>query len=181
MDMGGMTLSSSDAPASTMSGMAMASSTGTMDMASSTNMMGMNDMAMTFFTSMTTPLFSMAWTPKSTGQYAGTCIFLIGLAAIFRSLLALRLNLFRLVRTSRSLRKQDEMSRPSVVPQPGRRAWRAKEAVWLASIDVLLSGLAYLLMIAVMTMNVGYFLSVLGGTFIGSLVFGHFLAQTPMT
>ena len=29
-------------------------------------------------------------------------------------------------------------------------------------------------MLAVMTMNVGYFLSVLGGTFLGSLLFGRY-------
>ena len=29
-------------------------------------------------------------------------------------------------------------------------------------------------MVVVMTMNVGYFASVLGGTFLGSLVFGRF-------
>lgn len=31
-------------------------------------------------------------------------------------------------------------------------------------------------MLAVMTMNVGYFLSVLGGTFLGSLVAGRYAA-----
>lgn len=29
-------------------------------------------------------------------------------------------------------------------------------------------------MLAVMTMNVGYFLSALGGTFLGSLIFGRY-------
>jgi len=32
----------------------------------------------------------MAWTPSDVGDYAGTCIFLIALAVIFRGLLALR-------------------------------------------------------------------------------------------
>ena len=45
---------------------------------------------MTFFTSTATSLYSTAWTPSSTGQYAGTCIFLILLATIFRGLFALR-------------------------------------------------------------------------------------------
>lgn len=31
-------------------------------------------------------------------------------------------------------------------------------------------------MIAVMTMNVGYFMSVLAGVFVGSVVFGRFIA-----
>ena len=33
-------------------------------------------------------------------------------------------------------------------------------------------------MLAVMTMNVGYFLSILGGVFLGSVVFGH-LTTSP--
>lgn len=31
-------------------------------------------------------------------------------------------------------------------------------------------------MIAVMTLNVGYFLSILGGTFLGELAFGRYIA-----
>ena len=45
-------------------------------------------MSMVFFTSTTTPLFSSRWSPTSTGTYAGTCIFLIALAIVFRGLLA---------------------------------------------------------------------------------------------
>ena len=36
-------------------------------------------------------------------------------------------------------------------------------------------------MIAVMTMNVGYFMSVLAGIFLGSLVFGHYMAKSAAT
>jgi len=35
-----------------------------------------------------TPLYSLSWTPTSVGSYAGTCIFLIILAALLRGLLA---------------------------------------------------------------------------------------------
>ena len=47
-------------------------------------------MKMTFFSSSSTPLYSSAWTPHGTGQYAGTCIFLILLAAFLRALFALK-------------------------------------------------------------------------------------------
>lgn len=47
-------------------------------------------MTMVFATSTTTPLFSSSWTPSTTGQYAGTCIFLIVLACISRFLGAWR-------------------------------------------------------------------------------------------
>ena len=45
-------------------------------------------MTMEFINSQTTPLYSAGWTPSSTGGYAGTCIFLIILAIIFRVLFA---------------------------------------------------------------------------------------------
>lgn len=41
-----------------------------------------------FQISSSTPLYSSAWTPASTSSYAGTCIFLIVLAALFRGLIA---------------------------------------------------------------------------------------------
>ena len=41
-----------------------------------------------FTVSTSASLFSAAWTPKSTGSYAGTCIFLIILAAVSRCLVA---------------------------------------------------------------------------------------------
>lgn len=43
-------------------------------------------MTMAFFTSTNTPLYSNSWTPQNAGQYAGTCIFLIGLAVVLRAL-----------------------------------------------------------------------------------------------
>jgi hypothetical protein len=57
-------------------------------MANTTTSMSM--LSMGFFTSTTTPLYSSMWSPTSTGQYAGTCIFLVILATIFRGLLAMK-------------------------------------------------------------------------------------------
>jgi len=45
-------------------------------------------MATGFTNSHTTTLYSSAWTPKTQGQYAGTCIFLIILGILLRSLWA---------------------------------------------------------------------------------------------
>jgi copper transporter 1 len=50
---------------------------------------------MTFFTSTTTPLYSLRWTPHSTADYAGTCIFLVVLATLFRALFAVKTTLER--------------------------------------------------------------------------------------
>ncbi|KAF1949763.1 hypothetical protein CC80DRAFT_428348 [Byssothecium circinans] len=135
-------------------------------------------MAMTFFTSTTTPLFSMAWTPTSSGQYAGTCIFLIIFATIFRSLLAIRLNFFEILAMVKRRRGDDQMILYNMEKQSGLRTWRASEAVMMAFLDVVIAGTGYLIMIVVMTMNVGYFLSILGGVFLGSLIFGRFMGRS---
>lgn len=52
--------------------------------------MDASEMSVVFFTSSRTPLYSKAWTPSGTATYAATCIFLLGLAALFRALLALK-------------------------------------------------------------------------------------------
>jgi hypothetical protein len=63
-----------------------------MDMSTmaNTTVTSMSMLSMGFFTSTTTPLYSATWSPTSTGQYAGTCIFLVILATIFRGLLAMK-------------------------------------------------------------------------------------------
>lgn len=48
----------------------------------------MSHVAMVFVASTSTPLYSSDWTPHTTGQYAGTCVFLISLAAFLRGLFA---------------------------------------------------------------------------------------------
>ena len=64
-----------------------ATSTAMSDMSS---MSGMGSMSMVFTTVHNTPLYSNAWTPTSTGAYAGTCIFLIVLAILSRLMQAWR-------------------------------------------------------------------------------------------
>jgi hypothetical protein len=56
----------------------------------------------------------------------------------------------------------------------GIRPWRLTTDPLRAIMDTVIAGVAYLLMLAVMTMNVGYFLSVLGGIFLGSLALGRY-------
>ncbi|KAL7929594.1 Ctr copper transporter [Trichoderma chlorosporum] len=54
------------------------------------------------------------------------------------------------------------------------RPWRFSVDPVRATMDTVIVGIAYLLMLAVMTYNVGYFMSVLGGTFLGSLLVGRY-------
>ncbi|MCJ1485407.1 hypothetical protein MMC06_005581 [Schaereria dolodes] len=171
------------------------------------SMMPMSAMSMAFFTSTSTPLFSASWVPMSTGSYAGTCIFLIILAVIFRGLFAgkhilehdwsekERIRRFIVVR-GRSA--EEEHTGPASSQKdrtligerilkdggnPGRGQTR-NMTPWRLSVDLpraafltVIVGVGYLLMVAVMTMNVGYFMSVLGGTFMGELLVGRY-AQT---
>lgn len=63
-------------------------------------------------------------------------------------------------------------------PDPARRhiprSWPAVagQRISRAIFEVLIVGLGYLLMLAVMTMNIGYFLSVLAGVFLGTVILG---------
>ena len=116
-------------------------------MSSEPMMMGMNEMYMTFFTSTTTSLYSMTWTPSSTGQYIGTCIFLIALAFIFRALIAIRCNFLALwVRWHRTpfddaAQQDEDFEKFKHVKRP----WRINEAATRAVLDTTLAGVSYLL------------------------------------
>ncbi|EAS27432.3 copper transporter [Coccidioides immitis RS] len=52
--------------------------------------------------------------------------------------------------------------------------WRFSVDLPRAAFVTVMVGVGYLLMLAVMTMNVGYFLSVLGGVFLGDLAVGRY-------
>jgi copper transporter 1 len=49
-----------------------------------------NGMEGSIFTATNTAIYSNSWTPKSIGGYAGTCIFLIVLAIIFRAVFTVK-------------------------------------------------------------------------------------------
>ncbi|OOQ87439.1 low affinity copper transporter [Penicillium brasilianum] len=191
MDMSDMTAATAT---STMS-MSMSTTTSTsssMDMSSS--MMYMSDMAMTFFTSFKTPLYSTTWTPSSQGQYAGTCIFLIVLAVLLRMLIALRPILEGRVWTDSVQHSMLDHNLPSDVKtkrisgwqlsiqELGRRwsRWRVNPAAGRATYELVVAGIAYLLMLGVMTMNVGYFMSVLGGIWLGTFIMGGVASESSM-
>ncbi|KAF4629127.1 hypothetical protein G7Y89_g9017 [Cudoniella acicularis] len=170
---------------------------------STTTSMSASMMAMTFFTSTSTPIYSSMWTPTNIGQYAGTCIFLIILATVFRALLAVKqwketawmdaeFNR-RYVTVAGKLPKSERISSDPdtkrmiltengveeevmVVKKRsmGTRPWRITVDPVRACLDTVIAGVGYLLMLAVMTVNVGYFLSILGGTFLGSLALGRY-------
>ncbi|EPE08142.1 ctr copper transporter [Ophiostoma piceae UAMH 11346] len=176
-----------------------------MDMGSSSSTSSNSSTMMTaFMTGTATSLYSEAWTPSSTGAYAGTCIFLIIFAVIFRGLLALKARAesrwldaelerrYVVVPGKAGLAHsvtQDSESKRMTLSENGIeedvmvlkkrhthvRPWRLSVDPMRALLDTLIAGVGYLLMIAVMSMNVGYFLSILGGTFLGSLLIGRYI------
>ncbi|KAI0834406.1 Ctr copper transporter family-domain-containing protein [Hypoxylon sp. FL0890] len=176
------------------SGSSMPSSTGGTDMnmdSSSSIMMTSAEMAMVFFQSVTTPLYSMTWTPQGQGSYAGTCIFLIVLALVHGILIAVRSIFFG---SNRTLHQPHKVVSSDLDEYPGSRSelesmgnqfrshwnshpFRVATETARALLEVVIRGIGYLLMLAVMTMNVGYFLSVLGGIFLGTFVAGRFGAS----
>ncbi|KAI0395587.1 Ctr copper transporter family-domain-containing protein [Xylariaceae sp. FL0594] len=152
-----------------------------------------------------TALYSDAWTPSTAAGYAGTIIFLIFLAMLFRALFAFKAvaearwldaemkRRYVVVQGKQPLSEQvsqSELSKRMTLSengieedvvvvqrkQPVQRPFRLSVDPLRAAIDTVIAGVGYLLMLAVMTLNVGYFIAVLGGTFLGSLLVGRYYA-----
>jgi solute carrier family 31 (copper transporter), member 1 len=138
----------SSATMASMTGMDMPSATASMS-GMDHGTMGMSEMSMTFFSSTNTPLWSNAWRPNSTGQYAGTCIFLIVLATVFRGLIALRCN-FPDLWLAFTRRQQTAILRREFEAEHlkrGRRPWRINEAAARAVLDTILAGVGVAVML----------------------------------
>ena len=130
--------------------------------------------AVIFFTATDTPLFSSQWTPSSQGAYAGTCIFLIVLAALLRCILAARALLEERWADREAARRyvvvagrqtfgerlsQDQSAKDMVLSANGveenvrvvgkcgneRRPWRFSVDPVRACIDTVITGVGYLL------------------------------------
>ncbi|ORY18709.1 Ctr copper transporter-like protein [Clohesyomyces aquaticus] len=164
-------------------------------------------MSTAFFAATNTPLYSTSWTPSSAGAYAGTCIFLILLAIVYRGGFTLKHHLdakwlasslkrkYVVVADKTPIAEQvnsdansttgilttngiEERVRIVEAPVSHVQPWRFSVDLPRAALMTVIAGVGYLLMLAVMTFNVGYFISVLGGTLIGELIFGRFNQET---
>ncbi|KAJ2902425.1 putative low affinity copper transporter protein [Zalerion maritima] len=180
-----------------------ATATMDMDMSSSSSMDSMMTMMAVFQTNINTSLYSTSWTPNNPATYAATCIFLIILGIVFRAIVAFKAiqeqkwfdkelaRRYVIVNGKLPVSEQvstDSLAKRMTLTENGVeedvmvvkkkhthvRPWRFSVDPVRAFIDMILAGVGYLLMLAVMTMNVGYFISVLGGTFLGSLICGRY-------
>jgi hypothetical protein len=68
----------------------------------------------------------------------------------------------------------EESVRVVQAPQKGPVPWRLSVDAPRAGLVTVQAGVMYLLMVAVMTMNVGYFMAVLAGTLLGEMAVGRY-------
>lgn len=140
------------------------------------------------------PIFSTQWTPTTQVAYFGTWMFIFFLAVVSRGLSALQTILagywFRKhASTTVVINTNDDGKVKVVSGGQNVHVWRTSVDIPRSFLHMVSSGVGYLLyalylrakltfrMIIVMTMNVGYFFAVLGGTFFGELVFGRLIAS----
>ncbi|KAK6537782.1 hypothetical protein TWF694_010690 [Orbilia ellipsospora] len=140
-------------------------------------------MAMVFQWVLETPIYSYSFTPKTSSQYFGALLFLVLLSIIYRAFVAFKSHKETQWAHQEQLRKgilagqfhdekasADGSTREIRGPAPWN--WRVDPA--RASLSVLNIALHYLLMFAVMSLNVGYFFAVLIGVFLGDLLFARY-------
>lgn len=73
---------------------------------------------------------------------------------------------------------QEEVREGGLLSDWAGRPWRWSVEFPLSCLSTVTAGVGYLLMLAAMTMNVGYFMSILAGIFIGELAWGRFIKNT---
>ncbi|MCJ1479030.1 hypothetical protein MMC13_007714 [Lambiella insularis] len=132
-------------------------------------------MAMTFSNgNFATMLYSSGWMPTTPAAYAGSWFFLFFLALIWRGVTRSLVTLDRhWVRKHEAYTILYDGGKERASRDRTVGAWRTSVNLPRAALATVNQGLAYLLMIAVMTMNVGFFFAVLVGYFIGELSFGR--------
>ncbi|RUS31713.1 Ctr copper transporter [Jimgerdemannia flammicorona] len=155
-------------------------------------------MTMSFHTGTTDPVWLAEWVPQSEQAYIGTLVGILIFSILTRALTAARYYVTAIHALQARCRDATVtpfkfeghssaeagtsdgdliIPNPLALPRVPKFSWRVD---LLRSLFVLLQTfLGYLLMLVVMTLNVGYFFAVLLGVFVGEVVFGryHFIVQ----
>ncbi|KAI2876758.1 hypothetical protein CBS11852_10412 [Aspergillus niger] len=131
------------------------------------------------------PLWDTLLTPKSKLTYTAAIIVLALMATALRFLVNIAPRVERCLAQNQRAREsawpgpepRDNTSpkRQSPDPEHARTSvrWRAGVDIPRAAFQVVTTAMVYLLMIAVMTSNLGYLFAILCGTFVGELAFGR--------
>ncbi|OHF04294.1 hypothetical protein CORC01_00633 [Colletotrichum orchidophilum] len=141
---------------------------------------GTETMPVIFHTKTGTAFLSEAWTPRTSGQYTATCLALVLFTLILRTLIAFKPLLEAAVSErehgkSRLSNGEDYGHEETFfAPTPETVLVRVAHAAYEAAIAFL----GYLPMLGVMSMNLGYFLSVLLEVFVGTLCLGYIARST---
>ena len=132
-----------------------------MDHLSGNSMLSSSDSSMkmlsVFQISTSTPLYFTTWTPTGTGAYAGTCIFLIVFAALFRGLIAGKHILeHRWLDIELNQRYINARGKPvdseRIRKRHGRAAWRFSVDLPRALYVTVMAGVGYLLSVTKVSM-----------------------------
>lgn len=112
-------------------------------------------------------LLFKSWTPDTTGYYVGSWFAIFFLGVLYEALQVLR------HRFEQYLLAKQEFSNNSA--KLGDNAWHFPVAhnAFRALFQFISVGVAYLLMLAAMSFNVGIFFAVVGGIAFGTFLFGH--------
>ena len=134
------------------------------------------EMRMYFHTGILDYVLFKGWVPKSKLQYALTWfgIALAGVLLEFIKLIRARLEKKWKDYATKFVGLNDE--EPEHIPYS---PWSWKVDLPRSILTVIEVGWGYCLMLVAMTFNVGLFFAVLAGAFIGTLIFGRFLAPLP--
>jgi len=125
-----------------------------------------------------TTLYSTSWMPTTSAGYAGSWLFLFFLALTWRGLTVALSKLDAYwARKHEAYNILVDGGKERVERKKVVEVWRTSVNLPRAVLATVNQGVAYLLMIAIMTMNVGFFFAVLVGYFVGEVSFKRLHAR----
>lgn len=133
---------------------------------------------MVFTTSIEGSVLFAFWDVQTPVQYAATCFFVFALAMVYELLSEFRARLHARTAPSSSGDQAPLVAHSVNVSSSAGGAFVFVADPWTlrlikAALHTLQLGLSYIIMLIAMTYNVGYFLSMLAGAFVGYIAFAR--------